>query len=116
MLRGVGISLRVGQCARAPTWPQTVCEGARRQGRADPGPRSRPAAVLCVGETGRRSRRGDSRTAVAGNSGEGWKGEADVAILFRCPGASRGAGGPPFGAPLLKVSTCKREAPGRFET
>lgn len=40
---------------------------------------------------------------VAGSSGEGWKGEADVAILFCFSGSSRGAGGRPFAAPFLEV-------------
>lgn len=40
---------------------------------------------------------------LAGSSGEGWKGEADVAILFCSSGASRGAGGRPFVAPFLEV-------------
>lgn len=70
---------------------------------------------------GRRSHVGSFSTTVAGSSGEGWKGEADVAILFCSFGASSGAEGLPFAFPLLEVrcrstllSDLKRET--RMET
>lgn len=49
VLCGVGILLLVGLCARARTWPQTVCKGARRQRPVDSGPRFLPAVLLIFG-------------------------------------------------------------------
>lgn len=46
VLCGVGTLLLAGLCARARTWPPTVCKGARRRRRAGLGLRSLPAGLF----------------------------------------------------------------------
>lgn len=101
VLSGVGILLLAGLCARARTWPQTVCKCARRRWRASPGARKLPVGLLFLGGARAAIACRIFSAPLAGSSGEGWKGEADVAILFRSAGASRRAGGLPFAAPFL---------------